>query len=53
MRASIVISLMLNGRVAIMAMGAYSGRNKLEMKTMDDSPGNPMSEKTGVSQTES
>ena len=47
-RARMVISLMLRGRVAIIAIGAYSGRNMLEIKTIADSPGSPMTEKRGV-----
>jgi hypothetical protein len=48
-----VISRMLSGRVAMIAIGPYKGKNILEMKTMDDSPGNPIREKTGVSHTDS
>ncbi len=42
-----VISRMLMGSVPIMAIGPYNGRKMLEIKTMADSPCNPMTEKAG------
>ena len=38
---------MSSASVAIMAMGAYSVRNRLEINTMADSPGRPMTENAG------
>jgi len=38
---------MSSGRVAIMAIGAYSERKMLEMKTIDASPGSPINENRG------
>lgn len=47
--ARIVISRIVSDKVEIMAIGPYNGRKILDINTTADSPGNPISEKTGAS----
>jgi hypothetical protein len=47
--ARMIISRISNDKVEIIAIGAYSERKILEIKTIADSPGKPIFEKMGVS----